>query len=368
MNGLHGIVFCYKNRSDLRELSELRTAASIPFGGRYRAVDFALSNLMNAGVTDVGLVLHGRYQSVLDHVGSGKVWDMSRKRGGLRLFPPLNYREQSTAAPFRGKMEALGAVRSYLREIRQEHVVLMEGDLVSNLPLAEIYREHLRSGADVTVVCGEGSAESEASFLCDADGRVREVLVDRNLDRGRKNLDVYLLSTELLCALTDECCARDQYSFCRDVLQGRVGELDIRAYPWSGYAAQIRSVKEYYDRSMQLLDPAVRRDLFCPDRPIRAKGADKSSTYLAPGAVCRNSLVAEGCHIEGTVVDSILFPGVTVGRGAEVRGCILFKETQVSNGVTLSNVIADKRVTVQTDRTLIAHASYPLVISKGSVI
>ena len=145
MNRMHGIIFAYEQRGELRELTERRTAASMPFGGRYRAVDFALSNLLNAGVTDVGMVLHGRYQSMLDHVGSGKVWDMSRKRGGLHLLPPFNYLHEWGVTPFRGKMEALAGVRDYLNEIRQDYVVLMEGDLVANLPLADIL-EQLRHG------------------------------------------------------------------------------------------------------------------------------------------------------------------------------------------------------------------------------
>ena len=139
MNGMHGIIFSYEKRNDLRELGEIRSASSIPFGGRYRAVDFALSNLVNAGVTDVGVVLHGRYQSLLDHLGTGKDWDLSRKRGGLKILPPFAYKQSwGEAAAFRGKMEALAGVRSYLEEIRRDYVVLMDGDLVVNLPLSEI--------------------------------------------------------------------------------------------------------------------------------------------------------------------------------------------------------------------------------------
>ena len=132
-------------------MGEIRSASSIPFGGRYRAVDFALSNLVNAGVTDVGVVLHGRYQSLLDHLGTGKDWDLSRKRGGLKILPPFAYEQKKGDAAFRGKMEALVGVRSYLQEIRQDYVVMMEGDLVVNLPLSDIYEEHLRSGADITM-------------------------------------------------------------------------------------------------------------------------------------------------------------------------------------------------------------------------
>ena len=303
MNRMHGIIFAYEQRGELRELTERRTAASMPFGGRYRAVDFALSNLLNAGVTDVGMVLHGRYQSMLDHVGSGKVWDMSRKRGGLHLLPPFNYLHEWGVTPFRGKMEALAGVRDYLNEIRQDYVVLMEGDLVANLPLADILEQHIRTHADITAVCGDDSfaTENGTYFEKDPDGRIREVLFNMHQPRGYRSLDVFVMSTDLLRSLVDECQARDQYSFRRDVLQAKQDLLHLQSYTFSGFAAQIRSVQEYYDRSMQLLDKEIREDLFTSDRPIRAKGADKASTYIGPDGVCLNSLVAEGCRIEGTV-------------------------------------------------------------------
>ena len=224
MNRMHGIIFAYEQRGELRELTERRTAASMPFGGRYRAVDFALSNLLNAGVTDVGMVLHGRYQSMLDHVGSGKVWDMSRKRGGLHLLPPFNYLHEWGVTPFRGKMEALAGVRDYLNEIRQDYVVLMEGDLVANLPLADILEQHIRTHADITAVCGDDSfaTENGTYFEKDPDGRIREVLFNMHQPRGYRSLDVFVMSTDLLRSLVDECQARDQYSFRRDVRPSRI--------------------------------------------------------------------------------------------------------------------------------------------------
>ena len=369
MNGLHGIIFSYEKRNDLRELGEIRSAASIPFGGRYRAVDFALSNLVNAGVTDVGIVLHGRYQSMLDHLGTGKVWDLSRKRGGLRMLPPFNYQQNWGALPFRGKIEALAGVRTYLDEIRQDYVALMDGDLVVNLPMADIFESHIKSGADVTVVCGNDSFATEDGtyFEMNRDGRITEVLYRLHTPRGYRGLEVYILSKKLLCEIVDECSARDQFSW-RKELQTRKNSLNLRSYIWSGFAAQIRSVQEYYDRSMQLLDPTIRAELFTPERPIRAKGADKPSTYVGSNGRCVNSLVADGCRIEGTVENSVLFPGVVVEEGAVVRNCVLFKEDVVRKNAQLSYIIADKDVEVLADRTLMGHATYPIVLAKGSIV
>ena len=369
MNGMHGIIFSYEKRNDLRELGEIRSAASIPFGGRYRAVDFALSNLVNAGVTDVGVVLHGRYQSMLDHLGTGKVWDLSRKRGGLRMLPPFNYQQNWGALPFRGKIEALAGVRTYLDDIRQDYVALMDGDLVVNLPMADIFESHVKSGADITVVCGNDSfaTENGTYFEKNSEGRITGVLYNLHTPRGYRGLEVYILSKKLLCEIVDECTAKDQFSW-RKELQARKDSLYLRSYIWEGFAAQIRSVQEYYDRSMQLLDPAIRAELFTPARPIWAKGADKPSTYIGPNGVCLNSLVADGCRIEGTVENSILFPGVVVEAGAVISNCVLFKETVVRRNAEMAHIIADKDVQVLEGRTLMGHSSYPIVLKKGSVV
>lgn len=371
MNGLHGILFCYEKRNDLKDLVETRSASSMPFGGRYRAIDFGLSNLVNAGTTDVGIVLHGRYQSLIDHLGSGKNWDLSRKRGGLKLLPPFAYERQGGGTgEFRGKMEALAGVRSYLDTIRQDYVAMMDGDLVVNLPLSEILEGHIHSDADITAVCGNDSfaVDNGTYFEPDSEGRVREVLYHMHTPRGYRGLEVYIVSTQLLKDLVDECMSRDQYSWRHDVLQARVKELNIRSYIWTGFAAQIRSVQEYYDRSMQLLDPAIRADLFAPERPIRAKNADKSSSYIGPAGRCVNSLVGDGCNVEGLVENSILFPGVAVQEGARVRNCVLFRDTVIRRNADLAYIIADKRVEVLADRTLIGHSSYPLVLGKGACV
>ena len=298
MNGLHGIIFSYEKRNDLKELGEIRTSSSMPFGGRYRAVDFSLSTLVNAGVTDVGVVLHGQYQSLLDHIGTGKDWDLSRKRGGLHILPPFNYQKTWGLMPFRGKVEALAGVRSYLDTIRQDYVVLMDGELVANLPLTDIFETHQKSGADITVVCGNDSfyTDNGTYYELDKDNKVTEVLFNLHTPRGRRGLDVFILSTELLKKLVDDCTAKDQYSWRRDVLQANKDALKINGYIWTGFAAQIRSVQEYYDRSMQLLDPAIRKD------------------------------------------------------------------------AQLSHIIADKYVEVLPGRTLMGHATYPIVLSKGSKI
>ena len=271
---------------------------------------------------------------------------------------------------FRGKMEALAGVRSYLQGIRQDYVVLSDSDLIINLPLADVFAAHLESGADITAVCtANGGFVDNATYLTlESDGAIGQVWCAPTTPRGHRSLEIYILSKQLLLTLVDECSAQDKYSFRRDVLAGMTGRLKLRSYVWDGYAAQLRSVQEYYDRSMELLQGSIRAELFAAARPILAKEDDEASSYFAPGSRVKNSLVADGCTIEGSVENCILFPGVTVEKGAELRDSILFKGTRVRDGVTLRYVITDKYVEVLPGRTLMGHESYPIVISKGSIV
>ena len=370
MNGLHGIIFAYAKTPGLRELTEERMPGSVPFGGRYRAIDFMLSNMHNAGITDVGVVLHGNYQSLIDHIGNGKTWDMARRNGGLKLLPPFADERKYRGSVFRGKIDALSGVRSYLREIRQEYVVLSDSDLIINLPLQQVLEAHEASGADITCVCtADGTfMENATYFTLDAAGKVTETRCAPHTASGYRGLEIYLLRRDLLIDLVEQCIAQEKYSFRRDVLCAMGAKLDLRGFVWDGYAAQLRSVREYYERSMELLDPAIRAELFCPERPILAKEDDEAASYIAPETRCVDSLIGDGCLIEGEVEGSILFPGVKVGKGSSVKNCILFKNMTVEENVTLKCVIADKNVRLRSGGTLIGHESYPLVVSKNSVV
>ena len=370
MNGMHGIIFSYEKKTGLRELIEHRIHGSIPFGGNYRVVDFMLSNMVGAGVRDVGVIMHGKCQSMLDHLGTGKSWDLSRNHGGLTLLPAFAYAERrGDAGRFRGKVEALGCVMDYLKDIRQDYVVLTDSDLVINLPLDDVLRDHIDSGADLTAVCTSlPGLESDTYFQLDNSGRIVDVAHDVFTPEGFRCLNIFVLRRDLLIQLVTDCMAHNQYSFRHNILQDRKDALHFRAYVWDGYAAQLRSVQEYYDRSMELLQGSIRAELFAAARPILAKEDDEASSYFAPGSRVKNSLVADGCTIEGSVENCILFPGVTVEKGAELRDSILFKGTRVRDGVTLRYVITDKYVEVLPGRTLMGHESYPIVISKGSIV
>lgn len=370
MNGMHGIIFSYEKRTGLRELIEHRIHGSIPFGGNYRVVDFVLSNMVNAGISDVGVIMHGKCQSMLDHLGTGKSWDLSRNFGGLTLLPAFAYWEKRDGdRQFRGRMEALGGVLDYLEDIRQDYVVLVDSDLVVNIPLDDVLQSHIDSGADITAVCTSTLGDStDTYFQLDDTGRVVDTALDADTPAGYRSLELFVLSKKLLLKLVRYCKEHNLHSFCRNVLQEMGQNLKIQAYVWDGYAARINTIQAYYNRSMELLRPDIRAELFCPERPIFAKENDACSTYIDPTGVCVNSLIADGCDIQGSVRNSVIFRGVTVEKGAEVDGCILFKDTVVKKNSVLHCVIADKNVVIQEGRTLMGHEHYPLVLARGSEV
>ena len=371
MNKLHGIIFAYRSNPNLRELSQHRNTCSIPYGGRYRIIDFMLSNLVNAGIVDIGLIVHTNYQSLLDHVGSGKDWDLSRKHGGLHILPPFGYANKGREGAYRGRMDALAGVRSYLQNIRQDTVVLAGGDMAVNLPIRDIYASHVASGADITVVCTgtpKGDPKESTYFTAGPDGFVTDIAARPPVPNGYESLEVYILSKSLLLSLVDHCEAHNIHSFSQGVLLPNLGNLKMHTYLFDGYAARLQSVAGYFARSMELLDAGVRKELFVPERPVKTKDQSNPSTYYGPGASAVNSLVADGCVIEGDVENSILFRGVTVEKGARVSNCVLMQGTYIQKGATLKYAITDKNVKVSAGRMLMGHTSYPLAIAKNEIV
>ncbi|MCI9155862.1 MAG: glucose-1-phosphate adenylyltransferase subunit GlgD [Lawsonibacter sp.] len=371
MNDLHGILFAYRSDANLGELTRPRNTCSLPFGGRYRLIDFMLSNCVNAGITDVGVVVHKSYQSLLDHLGSGKDWDLSRKHGGLRILPPFSYTEAGQGE-YRGSMEALAGVYDYLEDIRQDYVLLAWGDVAINLPVNKVFEQHLNSGADITMVCTptlKGAPRFSEYVEVSEEGRITDLSVHPTAaDKALESLEIYILSKRLLMDMVSYCSAHDVTNFSRGVLQPRMKSLKMMPYVHEGYVGRFQSVGDYFQRSMDLLDPAIRADLFNPARPIRTKDQSNPSTYYGPESKSVCSLVADGCFIEGEVSNSILARGVIVEKGAKVTDSVLMQGTVVKAGASLSYVIADKDVTVNEGRTLMGHATYPLAIAKGSVV
>jgi glucose-1-phosphate adenylyltransferase len=366
----HGIIFAQNTSPQLKELTRNRTIASIPFGGRYRIIDFMLSSMVNAGVPDVGVIVQDNYQSLQDHLGTGRDWDLSRKLGGLRMLPPFGYGGSAGCSVTRSKIEALSGISNYLGRTRQQYVILADGDLIANLPLEQAFLFHVQSGSGITAVCTRQNTDvgsGAVTMLLDENNRVTDI-TSGSKTSGCTALGVYILEKELLLWLISHCMSHGLENFERDILQRRPGGFEISGWIFEGYAAKPDNCGSYFKHSMELLKRDVRGELFNRSRPVMTKVRDETSAYYGPDSMVGNCLVADGCYIEGEVVNSILFRGVRIDKGARVSNCILMQDTHICSGANLSYTVADKDVTINRERMLMGHALYPIVIEKESVI
>ena len=369
MKNLHGIIFGYTGSHSLGDLVETRTPPSVPFASRYRFIDFILSVMVNAGIDDIGIVLEERYQSLLDHLGSGKTWDLVRKSGGLKLLPPFGMGHTHAAAAYLGKIDALDNIRTYLKRVREDYIVLADSMLVTSFDLTKAYEYHLETGADITCLCtkDERFIMPRMRFTLDETGRAVDITKGAG-GEGYVGLGVRIISKELLLSLIDECVAHGQYSFTDSVLLAKHDTLKIMGYPIEDFVARPDTAKLYYETSMALFDKDIRHGLFPKDRPVLTKVLDEAPTYYSSDVVVKNSLVSDGCYIEGDIEDCIIFRGVKIGKGAKLRGCIIMQNAVIGENAELDCVIADKDTVISEGRKLMGHDSYPIIISKGSKV
>lgn len=376
MKNTLGIIIGFDSNNDLRELSEHRPVASVPFGGRYRVIDFMLSNLVNSGCYQVGVLMRDKYQSLMDHLGSGKDWDLSRKRGGLMLCPPNAFAPKSSplvTENYHTSLEALGSVSDMLQKSKCEHVVVCGADIIANIPLDEAMREHKKSGADVTIVCTKNTDGGPFDMFLNLSPR-HEVNDIRNGDNAGgkckyKSLGIYIMKRKYLLDLLSDCVTHNLHSFERDAMQHVFNRGDsIQAYVFDKYVAKIEDVKSYFSASMDMLDKDIRDQVFLKSRPILTKIHDSAPTYYGEDAVVSDSLIADGSRIEGTVENSIIFRGCNIAKGAVVKDSIIMQSGIISEGVELSYVVTDKGVTVRENRKMMGHATYPVAIAKNTIV
>ena len=370
MRKYQGIIFAYREEPELRELTAHRTAASLPFCGRYRLIDFPLSSLRNAGVLDVGVIMQRDYQSLLDHIGSGKAWDMSRRSGGLRMLPPFGL-PQYHNGNYNGTMEALNAVGSYLRDSSAENVIMMLGNMAANVDLSAAISKYEESGADALAICMDHIPMGiHHRYLVGEDGFVTGMSLYRHgAGEGFPSLEAYIFRKDILLDLMDRCRANNQYLFHRDALSMFLNEGGkLAVYVHEGYANSVCSVEEYYAVSRDMLKTENRRQMFPAGRPVRAKTHEDVSTYYGERSRSVNSLVGDDCIIDGEIENCIIFSGVHVAPGARLHDCIIMKGCEIGAGAELRNVIADKACKFSAGSVLIGSPNLPTVVPKGSEI
>ncbi|MCI8295350.1 MAG: glucose-1-phosphate adenylyltransferase subunit GlgD [Lachnospiraceae bacterium] len=368
-----GIIFPNSYDSMVSDLVTERSMASIPFAGRYRMVDFILSSMVNCGIDNISLIVRKNYHSLMDHLGSGREWDLTRKNGGLNIVPP--YAEKSVKI-YDGRVEALASILTFLKSQKEKYVVMADTNIAVNFDFKALIDAHVASGADVTMVYAEQElpvamreAPTESRdmyYTLDLDGdKVQRIRINSSMEGVRNvSMNIFIMDREQLIDQIGVAYVHGYIYFERDVLAHQLDKLDVRAYKYDGYFARISSMKSYFDENMKLLQDENLDGLFSPS-PIYTKIRDDNPTRYIAGATAKNIMAADGCLIEGDVENSILFRGVKIGKGAKVKNCVLMQDTVVEDGAEVEYVITDKKVQISAGKEMKGTDTYPVFVAKN---
>ena len=366
-----GLVFASIHDEAIFDLTKNRTMGSVPFGGRYRLIDFPLSNFVNSGISQVGVITKSNYGSLLDHVGSGREWDLARKKGGLHLLPPYSH---TSSTIYHGKMDALGSVWSFVEHSDADYVVLSDCNVITNIDFRPAVAAHIEAAADITAVYAKGYYDhtrgtAATIFGIGTDGFVNDVMVNPPMTGScNLGLDMYIMSRDFLRKIVKESISRNRTSLRRDILLDRNAGYKILGYEHSRYYARIDSLASYFSANLDLLDTEKRNALFAKNAPIYTKTKDNAPVHFGLESHIKNSLIADGCIIEGKVENCVLFRGVRIGKGSTVRDSIITQSGTIGERCSIRNVITDKNVIIADERVLTGSVGYPLFIGKGAEI
>jgi glucose-1-phosphate adenylyltransferase len=345
--------------------------ASVPFAGRYRMVDFVLSGMANSGISNVSIVVRKNYHSLMDHLGTGREWDMARRLGGLNIVPPF---AEKGVRVYSGRVEALASILNFLEHQKERYVVMCDAHIAANFDYNALLAKHRESGADVTVAyqkteIPEGLRNDNYTLTIGEDGRVTELLIN-DYRPGVQNLDlnIYVLERETLIRLVKDATSRGLIYFERDILAHNVNILNIQAVEYTGYVAHICDMKSYFEENLKLIDEQNLDALFPKGKPVYTKVRDDNPTRYVDGSQVSNSLLADGCVIEGTVENCVLFRGVVVKKGAVVKNCVLMQDTVVEADVALDCVVTDKNVHITAGKKLSGTRSFPVYVQKNHIV
>lgn len=369
-----GLIFTGESNPLMRDLVLSRAVAAVPFGGRYRCIDFVLSNLVNTGIRNVGLIVQKNYHSLMDHLGTGKEWDLNRKRDGLFLLPPFSTKDNTGV--YRGDIDAFHSIMQYVRRSSQKTLIICGSHTVFNTTFDAILKQHKETGADITIMYNEDprffpeEQNHDLRLLLDEDGMTVNGLEwnPRTPGSDYRSCEINVINKDLFEDLVEEAYSRGMVDFVREVMLPRAKDLKVMGWRYDGYVARIDSINTYFMHNMELLNATAAKDLYNMRHPIYTKVKDEIASQYGEHANVKNVLMADGCLIDGAVENSIVFRGVTVERGAVVKNSILMQGVAVRSGAVLDHVILDKNVTVNAGRQLTGYEGIPLVFRKNLTI
>lgn len=374
MQSTVGIILTGGRNERMKDLAARRSVAATAFGGRYRAIDFVLSNMVNSGIDKVGIVTQYSYRSLMDHLGSGKEWDLDRRNnGGLYFFPP--YLEGAGTGWYRGSAEGMYNNLSFLNRSKEEYVLISNGNCVYKMIYDDLLEQHLASEADITLVYRDmadvdpNELKTYGIVQVDENNSIIDMMEKPRHPKGRlASLGIYIIKKDLLIQLLEDCASQGYYDFVKDIVIKNLDKLKIYGYEFKGYWRSMSSIPLVYNTNMDLLNPKVRHELFNENGTVFTKVKDEAPAKYNEEAEVSNSIIADGCIIEGKVENSVVFRGVKVAKGAVIRDSIIMQNSVIEEDAVIENIIADKEVLITKGKSLKGEKSYPTVVSKGTVI
>lgn len=366
-----GIIFSNIYDNTLGELTKNRTVASVPFGGRYRQIDFVLSNMVNSNVTTIGVITKYNYQSLMDHLISRSEWDLNRKNGGLFILPPFMSGQTEV---YRGKIEALYGALSFLKRCEADYVVMSDSTSICNIDYEEALESHIKSGCDITVIANkekESTGEEKRLFLTLEDGKVTDLAIDCATEGDALvGMGMFIIERNLLINIVKDSVAHGKYHFEKDFLQQEFNKnnISINVYEFKNIVLRNESVVAYYKNNFRLMDESVRKNIFSPETPIYTKVRDEVPAFYGENAQVDDCIIADGCNIKGHVENCVLFRNVTIEEDCYVRNSIIMQGSKIEKGCNIDCVIMDKDVTIGRGRTLIGAQTSPLIIKKAETV
>lgn len=368
MGNVLGIINLINEKQYLKELTTHRNVASVPYAGRYRLIDFTMSNFVNSDISLVAVFPKEKYLSVMDHLGSGKEWNLDRRRSGLFILPPIHPNELVS-----GDMKQFHDHLSFFKRANADTVIITPGNHVCKMDFNEVLAFHKENEADITVVYKDfpnSLVEKPVYHQCqvDGEGNIRDISLYNIPKQGDHIcLETYVISKSLLINLIENCMENKECDFLKDAVKANIHQLNIKGFHFTGELPFIHSIESYHESNMKLLDPSVIQTFFNEDWSIFTKIKHEAPANYALTSNVTNSLVANGCDIEGTVENSILFRGVKVRKGAVVKNSIIMQRSEIGEGAVVENTITDKEVKITSDQVVVGEHK-PKVIKKAEVI
>lgn len=348
-----GLILANSNDELLNELTSVRSMASVPFGGRFRLIDFTLSNLVHAGVSSVGLITKENYRSLMDHIGNGFYWDLDRKGGGIYLLPPY---ATSRVKRYTDTIDSLYGAMDFLKRSKADYIVLSGSDTVANIDISSAIESHINNSADITIVYHYGvKPVNHADIMVldlDNNKKVKSITFKSDDEKVNYGIETTVIGRELLIKLIHEAYDSGFENFNQDIICANANKYNVYGYEHNEFVVVLDGMRSYIETNMDLLKLEVRSQLFKKDRPILTKTRDDMPTRYGTKSIVKNCFIADGCIIDGTVENSILSRGVKIEKGAVVRNCILMQETTICANAVLEDVIADKNAVVGEGMTV----------------